>query len=180
MTVTPLLGDRAAWDVTNHPDKHASDLSNGTPINHVPEGLEIGDSLVWNGTEWVAGPTVSVPSIMTLGTREGVLELGATPLKIYNQYGHNRTITKVFLAVDTAPTGDDLIVDVLINGISIFTLGSEAVILAGETTGEETTFDDPSWISGNYLTWEILQVGSSISGADLVVHVIHEQALGGS
>jgi microcystin-dependent protein len=55
MSITPLSGDRAAHDVSNHPGKHASDLEAGTPIHHVPAGSTNGDTLTWNGSKWVVG-----------------------------------------------------------------------------------------------------------------------------
>jgi hypothetical protein len=55
LNVSPLPGDRAAHDVTNHPTLHASDLEAGTPIYHVPAGATTGDVLTWDGTKWGAG-----------------------------------------------------------------------------------------------------------------------------
>lgn len=185
MTANPLLGDRAAWDVTNFPSRHSSDLSTSTPIYHVPLPGNAGNMLVSDGTKWVSGAGSSlVPPIMTLGTYEGSLEIGETPLKIYNKYGASRNITEVFLSVGTAPTGDDIIVDVLIDDVSIFYVDEytdeRPTILAGETTGTTTTITYPTWLDDSYLTWEIIQVGSGSAGSNLVVHIVHGADVYGS
>jgi hypothetical protein len=162
------------------PGLHATDLEDNTPINHVPTPGPIGNVPVSDGNKWVSQAlATSDPPIMTLGTMEGELSVLASPLKIYNLYGMDRTITKVFLSVGTAPTGDDLIVDVLVDGVSIYP-GDECVILNGEDTGVTTLISSPIWSMNSYLTWEILQVGSSTAGEDLVVHIVHEAAIGGS
>ena len=75
--------------------------------------------------------------------------------------------------------GDDLIVDVLVDGVSIYP-GDECVILNGEDTGVTTLISSPIWSMNSYLIWEILQVGSSTAGENLVIHIVHEVAAGGS
>ena len=176
MTAVPLQGDRSAWDVVGFPAAHSSDLPD-SPVFHVPEGNTAGQLATWNGTKWVLTTLQSIlPPIMTLFTREGDLIVAASPFRIYNKYGANRTITKVFLSATTSPYGDDIICDVRVNGTSIFTGGNRPKILAGQLTGESTTFIDDTWPEDGYVTWEIDQVGSSIAGADLTVHIIHEGA----
>lgn len=151
MSVTPLKGDRSARDM-GFPTLHASDIEDETFLYH-------------------KNPNESAP-IMTLGTMEGALVLSSSPFRIYNQYGANRTIKKVFLSVNTAPVGDDIIVDVKVNGVSIFDTGNHPKILAGANTGESVTFLDDAWNSGDYLTWEVTQIGSTTPGSNLVVHII--------
>lgn len=177
MPAEPLKGDRSALDVITYPDRHANDLPS-SPKHHVPAGSVAGEMLRWDGSKWalVDPVDVSTGSIMTLGTREGDLTVAASPLRIYNKYGVDRTITKVFLAVTTAPVGADLICDVKVNGTSIFTSGNRPKILDGQNTGESSTFIDAAWPDDGYLTWAIDQVGSSTAGADLTVHIIHEPA----
>lgn len=178
----PLQSDRSAWDVDGYPALHASDLPSA-PVHHVPAGDSIGDLLQWDGSKWTSSSIsaiITVPPIMTLGTMEGTLEISDSPLRIYNRYQMNRSFIEVFLAVDTPPDGDDIVVDVQVNGVSIFDTGSEPKILDGENTGYVTIFDIPTWTAGTYLTWSILQVGSSTPGSNLVVHIVHEQSVGGS
>ena len=181
MSPIPERSDRSAWDNVSYPERHAKDLDDNAPVNHVPTGLAVGDVLTWDGLKWVAQAAgASVPPIMTLGTYEGELQVGETPFKIYNKYGMDREIIEVFLSVSDAPTGDDLVVDIKVAGMSIFSPGDEATILTGETTGSATLFADPFWTQDTYLTWEITQIGSSTPGSNLVIHIIHQQGSIGS
>lgn len=181
---TPLPGDRAAWNDRDYPEVHSKGIDDGNPTIHVPVGSAIGDIAVWDGAKWVtqqAGSGDILPPIMTLGTAEGVLQTGASPFKIYNRYDTNRQIVEVFLSVGTAPTGADLIVDVKLDGTSIFSGGNEAKISAGSTTGSALVFLSDIWYISSYLSWEITQIGSSEYGSDLAVHIIHNAYLvGGS
>lgn len=180
MAEIPLQGDRSAWDVDNYPARHASDLNSSTPVNHVPAGGSSGDGLVWNGTKWVAQAGGASPPIMSIGTYNGTLQVGETPLRIYNRYGHDREIAEVFISVGTPPTGQAIKVDIKIDGVSIFSGGNEPQIAVSGYTGSSVTFADPTWATGEYLTWNITQIGSGDAGADLTVHVIHNKSAGGS
>lgn len=182
--VIPLSGDRSAFDDVNYPELHSQGVANSSPTIHVPEGVNIGDLAVWDGAKWVAqqaGSAGIMPPIMTLGTAEGALQTGASPFKIYNRYNTNRQIAEVFLSVSDAPTGDDLIVNVKLDGVSIFSGGNEAKILAGATTGSALVFLSDIWYISSYLTWEITQIGSTLPGSNLTVHIIHDAYIvGGS
>jgi hypothetical protein len=116
---------------------------------------------------------VDQPLTMTLGTMEGTLTVDTSPFKIYNLYGENRTITRVGLSVGTAPTGASILVDVFVNGTTIFTTQSNRpAITAGNDYGESSTIEAPTWTADQPLTWAVEQIGSTIAGADLVVHIV--------
>lgn len=172
MAGIPLLSDRSAFDVDNYPTRHASDLSSSTPKHHVPAGVTSGQTIQWDGSKWVLVTAAVLEPIVTLGTMEGDAQVAASPFKIYNRWGMSRTITEVYLSVSNAPVGAKLIVDVKVDGTSIF-LATLAEIADGATTGVTTTFYLPTWASGSYLTWEVTQIGSSTPGANLVVHIKH-------
>lgn len=180
----PLDGDRSAWDAENYPSKHASDLNNNTPIHHVPAGVSVGDILQWDGDKWVLSvlPGGITDRKVLLGTIEGDVSVAASPFEIYNVFGEDRTIEKVFLSVPTGdePTGDDLVANVATDGVDIFTAGNEPTILDGNATGESTTIEYPTWVSGTALTWEITQVGSTTPGSNLVIHIVHVPVSAGS
>lgn len=56
----PVWSDRSAWDVLNYSDRHAYDIDAGIGQYHLPQGTNIGDILVWNGSVWAVqagGPT---------------------------------------------------------------------------------------------------------------------------
>lgn len=112
---------------------------------------------------------------LTILTFPGTLSVSDNPLRIYNQLGISQTITEIFLTVGTAPTGANLIVDVHKNGTTIFTTqANRPVIMAGANTGNSIMIDVPEWADGEYLTAHIDQIGSTIKGADLVVHIVHQ------
>lgn len=81
-------------------------------------------------------------------------------------------ITKVRIAVGTAPTGAPITVDVNKNGTTIFTTqANRPTITAGTFTA--TAVPNVTALSvGDYLTVDIDGVGTTHPGADLVVSVI--------
>lgn len=80
-------------------------------------------------------------------------------------------IESVQAMVGTAPTGSSAIVDVNINGTSIFTeQANRPTILAGEiTSGVVTVMDVTALASGDYFTVDVDQIGSVTPGRDLTV-----------
>lgn len=105
----------------------------------------------------------------------GVVGVGAQPFRIYNAWGSAKTITKVHAAVDIAPQGADLIIDVEKNGTTIFTTqANRPVIAANANTGQSTTIDVATLNEGDYLQFSVDQVGSTTPGSDLVIQVMLE------
>ena len=84
------------------------------------------------------------------------------------------TIKYVLVTASTAPTGADLILDVNLNGTTIFTTqGNRPKVVAGTHSQSATPTPDTTTVSaGDYLTVDIDQVGSTIAGSDLVVMVV--------
>lgn len=89
------------------------------------------------------------------------------------------TISKVYVNVKTAPTGQVLKIDIDksddngSNWTSIWntTPANRAEIAAGSTAGTETSFDTTALTEGDLLRLNIDQVGSTVAGADLTVTV---------
>jgi hypothetical protein len=107
-------------------------------------------------------------------TVEGALTVDSNPLRLYNNYGENKTISEVFLSVDTPPTDASIIVDVNKDGTTIFTTQSNRpAIAAGANTGNTTTVEVPTWADGEYLTMDVDQIGSGTAGSDLTVHIVY-------
>ncbi len=71
--------------------------------------------------------------------------------------------------VKTAPTGDTLIVDVRINGTSIFALQSEMVSIVAAAFQATSATTDYAVSTGDVITYEVEQVGSTVAGADLTL-----------
>lgn len=83
----------------------------------------------------------------------------------------------VRLVVKTAPTGATIIVDVNLNGTTVFTTqGNRPVIAISATSGSTYTLNNGTDIEeldlGDKLTIDIDQVGSTVAGADLTVEVL--------
>lgn len=106
-------------------------------------------------------------------TVPGTLSVVAGTVRIYNLTGRALTISRVHLAVNTAPVGAAIIADVNENGTTIFTnQANRPQITAGANTGETTTIDDSSLANGNYLTIDVDQIGSGVAGSDLTATII--------
>lgn len=81
---TPLLSDRSAWDTVNFPEKHGKDISEGTPLVHLPVAENEGDIPRWDGTKWVTIPnsdivTVGDSSTVALDITDQVLTADVIP-----------------------------------------------------------------------------------------------------
>ncbi len=70
--------------------------------------------------------------------------------------------------VDTAPTDADLIVDVHLNGTTIFTSGKPTIAASAFDSGLATPTTRVA-AAGDYFTVDVDQVGSTIAGSDLTV-----------
>lgn len=103
----------------------------------------------------------SVPGVLSVQTGNG---------RVYaNQAG---SVTEVRASVGTAPTGASLIVDVLKNGTTMYTTqANRPTITAGNFTVVATLPDVTSLASGDYITVNVAQVGSSVPGSDLAVQI---------
>lgn len=102
----------------------------------------------------------------------GTLSARTGKLKKYINNAH--TITKIVCMLYTAPTGSSIKLDILKNGISHAILSSEIEIPIGQTDLTITSIDSPSLSAGDYLTLDIKQVGSTVSGTDLSIAIIME------
>lgn len=107
-----------------------------------------------------------------LFTVTGTLSTGVsvTPILPANR---TLTIVKAFAIVKTGPTGADLILDINKNGTSIWnsTPANRVKITAGNTSGNQTSFDTTSLADEDSLTLDVDQVGSTVAGADLSVYL---------
>jgi hypothetical protein len=71
--------------------------------------------------------------------------------------------------VAIGPVGADLIVDVRVNGTSIFASQSEMVVVATGQQQDTSATKDHAVVSGDVLTLDVQQVGSTTPGSDLTV-----------
>lgn len=87
--------------------------------------------------------------------------------------GTGRTISKVRLAIGSAPTGSSVIIDIHKNGVTMFTTqGNRPTIVASATSGVSITPDITTLAEGDVLTIDIDQVGSTLTGTGLAITVM--------
>jgi hypothetical protein len=101
-------------------------------------------------------------------------ELTVTPgtARIYNETARLMALRQIRAAVGTSPAGASVVVDVKVNGVSIFTNpGDRPTISAGGNVAAITAPPRTLFLPGDYLTVDIAQVGSSTAGSDLTVQI---------
>jgi hypothetical protein len=85
----------------------------------------------------------------------------------------NYTISKCWAVAKTAPTGADLIIDVHVNGTTIWsTQANRITILANATSGSQTSFNTTALNAGDVLSIDVDQVGSTIPGTGITVELV--------
>ena len=89
------------------------------------------------------------------------------------------TLDRIDATVTTAPTGASLLVDAnecttATSCTSLWNLtpANRLAIVAGSTSGSQTNFDDTTIAEGNYVGFDIDQVGSSTAGRNLTVTLL--------
>ena len=93
--------------------------------------------------------------------------------RIYNDTGATLTIKSVRASVGTAPTGAAILVDVNINGTTIFSGGTGRPQIAVSTNTNKTTGMSTTTIAdGSYFTVDVDQIGSTIAGSNLTVQIL--------
>jgi hypothetical protein len=86
-------------------------------------------------------------------------------------FARSATITSVLISVGTPPDGGDVIADVKKNDTTIFTtLDNRPTIGSGQNLGSGSP-DVTSVADGDYVTVDVVSVGSTSPGADLVVQI---------
>jgi hypothetical protein len=126
-----------------------------------------GEALVWSDAnqQWEPGSVAGATVHQALFYFSGTVEVGASPLRIYNVTGQTQTISKVFVYGNGA---SGLIVDIHQDGTTIFTNQDHRPTLTGDT-GYSTDIDVATWADGSYLECII----DAAAGSDVVVHVVY-------
>jgi hypothetical protein len=121
-------------------------------------------------------PLTIYPHLVPIGgafSRQGLLAVTTGTSRLY--IDDSWTVLQVRASVNTPPQGASIIVDVFKNGSTIFTTtGNRPAIAAGANTAVSAAAPDiPSLVPGDYLTVNIVQVGTGVNpGADLTVNVL--------
>jgi len=131
------------------------------------------DGLLWTRNPAGVIRPVPVGAVFPF-SRSGTLETGQGAHRLYNDTGFALTIRSVRASVGTPPTGAPIIVDVNVNGATIFTTqANRPTIPAGQNTSGAATGQSVTTIpDGGYFTVDIDQVGSTQAGADLTVQIL--------
>lgn len=86
--------------------------------------------------------------------------------------GGTFSIVSVAARVGTAPTGSNVVVDIKKNGTSIFVSPADRpTIVAGANAATVGSWGNTTLTSGDYLSVDITQVGSTTPGSNLVVPI---------
>jgi len=179
--LTPDGANAVQWsDVPAHDPAdhlHAGVAGDGNQLEAVNTLLATGDTahhmLVAKGDNAVeiVDPAVTYYSWFDITfAAEGTVEVASGALRYYAPCA--LTIDKVYISTNTAPTGASLIVDIHKDGVTIFTAqGKRPEIAIAGFSDESDTPDIQVLAKNSYLQCDIDQVGSTIAGADLTVHV---------
>lgn len=122
-------------------------------------------------------PTAQLPATSTLVTQTfsstGTLVVETGVHRLYNNRSTAWTINGVRASVGTAPTGASIIIDIKVNGTTIFTTQANRPTIAAAAFASSyvTNMDVTSVAAGSYITVDVAQVGSTIPGSDLTVQV---------
>ncbi|MFA5014022.1 MAG: hypothetical protein WC549_00580 [Actinomycetota bacterium] len=83
------------------------------------------------------------------------------------------TIVKAYIYAKTAPTGQAAIIDINVNGTSIWsaTQANRLQLADGSQTGSQTSFDTTALADGDVITIDCDVVGSTIAGSDVTIQL---------
>lgn len=103
----------------------------------------------------------------------GTLSVAGGTHRLYNDSGSSWTIQGVRASVGTAPTGASILIDVNVNGTTIFTTQANrpTIAVSTNTSGKVTNMNVTTVADGAYLTVDVDQTGSIVAGSDLSVQV---------
>ena len=122
-------------------------------------------------------PVSQLPATSVIRTyafsNTGTLSATAGAHRLYNDTGVAWMIQSVRASVGTAPTGASILIDVNVNGTTIFTTQGNrpAIAASSNTSGKVTNMNVTTGADGAYLTVDVDQTGSTIAGSDLSVQV---------
>lgn len=112
--------------------------------------------------------------ILPLAVWSGTLSTATDVYRWYNRTGRTMTVKAIWISVGTAPTGASILVDANRNGTTMFTTQGNrpSIAASGFVSSRVTNMDGTVAIAdGDYLTFDIDQVGSSVAGSNLTVTV---------
>jgi hypothetical protein len=124
---------------------------------------------LYNGSAWVPLAAQLATYCVTWGVGIGApvaTGTNVTPLYVVPLAGVPANLT---LAAKTAPTGADLVIDILRNGTTI--LAAPVSLAAGATSASSTNFAPGALNAGDVLTLDVNQIGSTFAGQDVTIQL---------
>lgn len=117
------------------------------------------------------GVAADAIKVVHLPSVSGAVATSTGALRWYNDTGSVLALGTIRAAVGTAPTGAALIVDLKINGTSAFatTTANRPTIAVSTNTGIAGTPDTATLQPGDFVTYDVLQIGSTVAGSNLTV-----------
>lgn len=123
-------------------------------------------------------PVANLPSLFIDKdfSHQGACIVETGVFKWYNDTGRTLTFSSIRITLGTVNTGATFIVDVLVDGSTIYTTGpgtNRPAIAASASppTTKNTGYDVTTIADGHYLSVDIKQIGSTVAGSDLLVQV---------
>jgi hypothetical protein len=145
----------------------ALNIAQGSAVSTPTDGDVFHDS---TGLKFYDGTNVNILNNCEVFpfSRGGTLTAAAGTARCY--LTGNYKLLDYRVSVGTAPTGSTLIVDCNKNGTTIFTTqGNRPTVSISGFLATTTAPDVTTFASGDYITIDIDQIGSTVAGTDLVV-----------
>ena len=105
--------------------------------------------------------STGAPGLVPIFTRQNEISVVVGKTRFY--FDSTRVISQLRASVGTPSTGSPIVVDTLINGVSMGTVS----IPAGSNTATLAT--NKTVVANDYATVSILSVGSTVAGSDLTL-----------
>lgn len=141
---------------------HASLSGQGMTSAARPVQQRTSDATLYRPEPWTQ--TYAYPGALTVTTGTS---------RVYNETPRIMGIQQVRAAVNTSPAGAAVIVDVRINGSTIFFISNSdrPTITPGQNLAVVNVPPRTLFRPGDFITVDVAQVGSSTAGADLTVQI---------
>ena len=171
-TATVNATDAALRDRSTHTGTQAQSTITNLTSDLAGKAASVHNHTSSAVTDFAAAAKAAVPDVVTFGSA-GNAAVGTGQGRWYNDSGVTKTIVDARASAGPAPTGASLIVDINVNGTTIY--GTQAnrptIAAAANTSGKVTGHSVMTIANGAYLSVDVDQVGSTVAGANLVVQV---------
>jgi hypothetical protein len=131
-----------------------------------------GQYLKWDGSKWI-NASAPADDRVAVFTVEGELAVGEISSRFYYPFtSGSLQATRIRAAVNTAPTGASLTVELRLYNSSGSVACGTATVSASAYTGSNASLSNDYITPGHWWQIAITQVGSTVAGSDLVFQVM--------